>query len=120
MPENPTSLPAETVDQLPAAASARPSHGPPTNWRMGFWSLVVTQFQGAFNDNALKFLVIYLIVDKGLPERQRDWLVLVIGALFALPFILFSMTGGYLADRFSKRSVTVGTKWMELGVMTLS
>ena len=83
----------------------------------GFWSLVVTQFQGAFNDNALKFLVIYLVVEMGLPARQRDWLVLVVGALFALPFILFSMTGGFLADRFSKRSVTIGTKWMELGVM---
>ena len=84
---------------------------------VGFWSLVVTQFQGAFNDNALKFLVIYLVVEMSLPLRERDWLVLVVGALFALPFILFSMTGGFLADRFSKRSVTIGTKWMELGVM---
>ena len=83
----------------------------------GFWSLVVTQFQGAFNDNALKFLVIYLVVGMSLPARQRDWLVLVVGALFALPFILFSMTGGLLADRFSKRSVTIGTKWAELGIM---
>jgi acyl-[acyl-carrier-protein]-phospholipid O-acyltransferase / long-chain-fatty-acid--[acyl-carrier-protein] ligase len=83
----------------------------------GFWSLVVTQFQGAFNDNALKFLVIYLVVGMSLPVRERDWLVLVVGALFALPFILFSMTGGFLADRFSKRAVTIGTKWMELGVM---
>jgi acyl-[acyl-carrier-protein]-phospholipid O-acyltransferase/long-chain-fatty-acid--[acyl-carrier-protein] ligase len=83
----------------------------------GFWSLVVTQFQGAFNDNALKFLVIYLVVGMSLPARERDWLVLVVGALFALPFILFSMTGGFLADRFSKRTVTIGTKWMELGVM---
>ncbi len=79
---------------------------------------MVTQFQGAFNDNALKFLVIYLVVDLGLSARSRDWVVLLVGALFALPFILFSMTGGFLADRFSKRSVTIGTKWMEVGVMT--
>ena len=39
-------------------------------WNLGFWSLIVTQFQGAFNDNALKFLVIYIIVDMGLPGRQ--------------------------------------------------
>ncbi len=90
------------------------------SWRLGFWSLVVTQFQGAFNDNALKFLVIYLVVDMGLSVRARDWVVLLVGALFALPFILFSMTGGFLADRFSKRSVTIGTKWMEVGVMTFS
>jgi len=97
-----------------------PPEGASSRWQIGFWSLIFTQFQGAFNDNALKFLVIYLIVDRGLPDSQRDWLVLVIGALFALPFILFSMTGGYLADRFSKRSVTIGTKWMEVGAMTFS
>jgi acyl-[acyl-carrier-protein]-phospholipid O-acyltransferase/long-chain-fatty-acid--[acyl-carrier-protein] ligase len=89
-------------------------------WRAGFWSLIVTQFQGGFNDNALKFLVIYLIVDRGLPAAQRDRFVLVVGALFALPFILFSMTGGFLADRFSKRSVTIGTKWMEVGAVVFS
>jgi len=85
---------------------------------LGFWSLVVTQFQGAFNDNALKFLVIYIIVDMGLSAATRNWLLPLVGALFALPFILFSMFGGFLADRFSKRSVTIGTKWMEVGVMT--
>jgi len=86
-------------------------------YSLGFWSLVATQFQGAFNDNALKFLVIYLVVDMTVPGPKQNWLVLVVGALFALPFILLSMTGGFLADRFSKRSVTIGTKWMELGVM---
>src|SRR6266852_3734687 len=87
------------------------------HWRRGFWSLIFTQFQGAFNDNAVKFLVIYLIVAMNLPGRERDFLVLIVGALFALPFILFSMSGGYLADRYSKRSVTIGTKLMEIGVM---
>lgn len=98
-------------------ARARGEKARSARWGLGFWSLIVTQFQGAFNDNALKFLVIYIIVDMGLPGPKRDWLVLVVGALFALPFILFSMTGGYLADRFSKRSVTIGTKWMEVGAM---
>ncbi len=87
------------------------------HWRRGFWSLIVTQFQGAFNDNAVKFLVIYLIVAMNLPGRERDFLVLVVGALFALPFILFSLAGGYLADRYSKRSVTIGTKYLEIFVM---
>src|SRR5579884_180972 len=80
--------------------SARPKRS--ARYTAGFWSLVVTQFQGAFNDNALKFLVIYVVVGMSLPGAERDWLVLVVGAVFALPFILFSMAGGYLADRFSK------------------
>src|SRR5580658_8491198 len=86
-------------------------------WQVGFWALIVTQFQNAFSDNAIKFLVIYIIVAMNFPESQRDFLVLVVGALFALPFIFFSMTGGYFADRYSKRSVVIGTKLMEIFVM---
>ncbi|HVM75641.1 MAG TPA: acyl-[ACP]--phospholipid O-acyltransferase [Candidatus Saccharimonadales bacterium] len=89
----------------------------PRPWRLGFWSLIATQFQGAFNDNALKFLVLYLIIGSNLSPDEEEAKVLLVGALFALPFILFSMTGGYLADKFSKRSVTIGTKLFEIAVM---
>ena len=87
------------------------------SWRRGFWSLIATQFQGAFNENALKFFVIFLVLSKNPTEGQKDLWVLLIGFLFAAPFVLFSMTGGFLADRFSKRVVTIGTKVFELGVM---
>ncbi|HTZ49222.1 MAG TPA: acyl-[ACP]--phospholipid O-acyltransferase [Verrucomicrobiae bacterium] len=87
------------------------------SWRVGFWSLIATQFQGAFNDNALKFLILYLVIGTNLTPKQEEDVTLWVGALFALPFILFSMTGGYLADRYSKRKVTIGTKIFELGVM---
>ncbi len=97
-------------------SQAAPTHAP-INWRFGFWSLIATQFQGAFNDNALKFLVIYLIVAMNFAPARRDSFVTVVGALFALPFIFFSMTGGYFADRYSKRVVTIGTKYFEIGVM---
>jgi acyl-[acyl-carrier-protein]-phospholipid O-acyltransferase / long-chain-fatty-acid--[acyl-carrier-protein] ligase len=87
------------------------------NWRLGFWSLIATQFQTAFNDNALKFLVIYIIVAMDLSPASRDRLVPLVGALFALPFIFFSMAGGFLADRYSKRTATIGTKLLEFVVM---
>jgi len=89
----------------------------PRSWRLGFWSLIATQFQGAFNDNALKFLVIFLIIGKNLTPEEEELKVLLVGILFALPFILFSMTGGYFADRYSKRSVTICTKLFEIAVM---
>src|ERR1700685_1444893 len=89
-------------------------------WQGGFWSLIATQFQTAFNDNAVKFLVIYIIVAMNFPNQFRDRLILLVGALFAMPFIFFSMTGGYFADRYSKRSVTIGTKLLELGVMAFT
>jgi len=90
------------------------------NWRRGFWSLIATQFQGAFNENALKFLIIYLVLALEKDKAQRDQLEFLVGALFAAPFILFSLTGGYLADRFSKRSVTIWTKLFEIAVMLLA
>ena len=90
---------------------------PPRDWKRGFWSLILTQFQLGFNDNGLKFLVTYIVIGMNLPQPERDRLVPIVGALFAVPFILFSMTGGYFADRYSKRSVTIGMKILELGVM---
>ena len=87
------------------------------DWKRGFWCLIATQFQGAFSDNTLKSLVIFMIIGMGLPAEKRDQLVPVVGALFALPFILFSMAGGFLADRFSKRTITIGVKIFEIFVM---
>jgi acyl-[acyl-carrier-protein]-phospholipid O-acyltransferase/long-chain-fatty-acid--[acyl-carrier-protein] ligase len=102
--------------------SSAPHHRPEekSGWHFGFWSLIVTQFQNAFNDNAIKFLVIYIIVAMNFPKDTRENLILVVGALFALPFIFFSMVGGNLADRYSKRSVVIGTKLMEIFVMAVT
>ncbi len=102
--------PAPPPQALPAGASERP-------WRRSFWSLIATQFQGAFSDNILKNLVLFFVLGLGLPAAERDLLVPLATFLFALPFILFSMAGGFLADRHSKRAVTAGTKLMEIGVM---
>jgi len=87
-------------------------------WKTGFWNLFAVQFQGAFSDNLFKFLVLFL-VSRVVPEAERDGYISLVLALFSLPFILFAMTGGYFADRYPKRSVIVGTKAMELGVMAL-
>ena len=92
-------------------------NGPEKKWRLGFWSLIATQFQGAFNDNGLKFFVIFLILGTNPSASEKDLLVFLIGNLFALPFLLFSMAGGYLADRYSKRRVTIGTKIFEIFAM---
>jgi acyl-[acyl-carrier-protein]-phospholipid O-acyltransferase/long-chain-fatty-acid--[acyl-carrier-protein] ligase len=86
-------------------------------WRLGFWSLIATQFQGAFNDNGLKFFVIFLVLGTNPSDSQKDLLVFYVGNLFAVPFLLFSMAGGYLADRFSKRSVAIATKIFEIFAM---
>src|SRR5258708_34132419 len=86
-------------------------------WRLGFGSLIVTQFQGAFNDNGLKFFVIFLILGTNPTDSEKDLLVFYVGNLFAVPFLLFSMAGGYLPDLFSKRTVGSGPKIVELLAM---
>jgi acyl-[acyl-carrier-protein]-phospholipid O-acyltransferase/long-chain-fatty-acid--[acyl-carrier-protein] ligase len=86
-------------------------------WRRGFWSLMATQCQNAFSDNALKNLVILLVLSRPMSQPERDNAVALAGALFALPFITFSMFGGWLADRFSKQRVMAGVKFAEFFIM---
>jgi acyl-[acyl-carrier-protein]-phospholipid O-acyltransferase/long-chain-fatty-acid--[acyl-carrier-protein] ligase len=85
-----------------------------------FWLMFVVEFQNAFSDNLLRWLVTFLIVGVVASETRRNELVPLVGALFALPFILFSMAGGYFADRFSKRDVTVAVKCAEIGIMSVA
>jgi acyl-[acyl-carrier-protein]-phospholipid O-acyltransferase / long-chain-fatty-acid--[acyl-carrier-protein] ligase len=95
---------------------AEPSKSAPPSLR-GFWSLIVTQFGGAFNDNALKTLVTFIGLSMALSAAMHKALLPLTGALFALPFIVFSMTGGFFADRFSKRRVTIWVKLWEVFIM---
>ena len=89
----------------------------------GFWALIVTQFQGAFSDNVVKNLVIFVALfvtgREAMSAADKNAFGESIGALFSLPFILFSMAGGFLADRFSKRSVMLGVKVFELFIMAI-
>jgi len=87
------------------------------SWQRGFWSLIVTQFQGAFSDNALKTLVTFVGLSVAISHREREAIVPLLGILFSIPFILFSMAGGYLADRYSKRTITIGVKVFEMCLM---
>lgn len=104
-----------------ANTSNTPTATAPQRGLRGFWALIAVQFQNAFSDNALKWLVSFLVLDAAFSKQQRDlWFILVVPLLFAVPFLLFSIPGGYFADKYSKRSVTLGTKLFELGVMGLA
>ena len=118
-------MPVPTTENSTAPISATTSfHGgapTPPHGLGGFWALIAVQFQNAFSDNALKWLVSFLILESFPDKNQRDlWFVLVVPLLFAVPFLIFSIPGGYFADKYSKRSVTLGVKVFELIVMTLA
>ncbi len=107
--------------QGPGEASMKASGSEPKSESLrGFWSLFATQFQGAFSDNVLKNLVIFMLVAMNLTLAEKHRIGELVGALFSLPFILFSMAGGYLADRYSKRTISIGTKLFEILVMLLA
>jgi acyl-[acyl-carrier-protein]-phospholipid O-acyltransferase/long-chain-fatty-acid--[acyl-carrier-protein] ligase len=113
---------AERVGNPPEnAGTARSAAIVPPRGLGGFWALIAVQFQNAFSDNALKWLVSFLVLEAALSKQQRDlWFILVVPLLFAVPFLLFSIPGGYFADKYSKRDVTIGTKLFELVVMGLA
>ncbi len=105
------------TDAHPTAAETSTTQ-PARSGLRSFWCLFVTQFQGAFSDNIFKFLAIFMVSDL-VTKTIRDQYISVVLAVFSLPFILFSMAGGFLADRFSKRSVVIGTKMAEVLIMGL-
>jgi len=92
----------------------------------GFWALVATQFQGAFNDNLFKTIIVLFLIQeamrwgKGAGESGTAAIAGFATVLFSLPFVLFPGFAGALADRFSKRHVSIMTKYWEVGVMALS
>ena len=57
-------------------------------WERSFWSLIATQFQGAFNENGLKSLVFFLILAMHLKPEEENSKVFVLNLLFSIPFIL--------------------------------
>src|SRR6202023_3274077 len=104
-----------------ADAREREASEVPTPKLSGFWALIATQFQGAFSDNTLKWLVSFLVLETAASKEERDlWFVLIVPLLFSVPFLLFSIPGGFLADKFSKRTVTIGTVVGQLVVMALA
>ena len=88
--------------------------------------LLIAQFFGAFNDNAWKLMVALLAIRQlstqmGVgPELEaasqaQTTLTFVI---FTLPLVVVSIFAGVFSDRFSKRTVIVVMKAVEVGLMT--
>ena len=82
-----------------------------------FW----TQFSGAANDNLFKFaftvMVTYQLSISWLPPAMAG---LAIGALFILPFLLFSATSGQLTDKYEKTSIIRFVKNLEIIIMLIA
>jgi len=82
-------------------------------------SLLAAQFLGAFNDNAWKLMVIFLLERQlSTPSEGELQQVAKLGfVVLTIPLLLFSVPAGWLADRVSKRTVIIAMKWLELVLM---
>ena len=82
-----------------------------------FW----TQFSGAANDNVFKFaftvMVTYQLFISWIQPAMAG---LVIGALFILPFLLFSATSGQLTDKYEKTKMIRFVKNLEIVIMLIA
>ncbi len=81
--------------------------------------LNISQFTGAFNDNAFKMTAVIVLV-KLLGQASLPTVIAACSALFVIPFLLFSNAAGALADRFSKRDIIIASKWMEFALLIIA
>lgn len=111
-------------------ASVRPQAGPDDHAHPNQFALLGqrrfapffwTQFSGAANDNLFKFaftvMVTYQLQVEWLPPAMAG---LVIGALFILPFLLFSATSGQITDKYDKTRIIRFVKNLEIGIMAIA
>ncbi|MFN0118082.1 MAG: acyl-[ACP]--phospholipid O-acyltransferase [Elusimicrobiota bacterium] len=88
--------------------------------KKSFWALIATQFFGTFNDNIFKVAVALLVV-KWIddPVTRNNW-VTASGVVFVVPFLLFSLLAGRMADKWSKPKIMIATKMFEVVVIIVA
>jgi 1-acyl-sn-glycerol-3-phosphate acyltransferase len=87
-----------------------------------FAPFFLTQLLGAFNDNIFRNGLIILITFQGVKVlgMNASQIANVAGALFILPFFLFSAPAGQLADKYEKSRLIRLIKLIEIGLMILA
>jgi acyl-[acyl-carrier-protein]-phospholipid O-acyltransferase / long-chain-fatty-acid--[acyl-carrier-protein] ligase len=85
----------------------------------GFMAMMGTVFLGAVTDNIYR-IVVALFATRLATDANDSASLALGGALFVLPYLLFSGYAGHIADRFDKRKVLIVTKALEIVAMTLA
>jgi len=87
-----------------------------------FAPFFITQFFGAFNDNVFRNGLVILVTFQGtlVAGMNASQLANVAGALFILPFFLFSATAGQLADKYEKSRLIRAVKLLEIALMVVA
>tara|TARA_R110002049_G_scaffold2750_9_gene22361 strand:+ start:29635 stop:30933 length:1299 start_codon:yes stop_codon:yes gene_type:complete len=88
--------------------------------KRGFLSLVASQFFGAMNDNILKGVLTFMVISGVWAGSLGEGGQGIIGICFTIPFILLSGFAGQVADRYSKRTVTIWVKIIEIPIAVVA
>jgi 1-acyl-sn-glycerol-3-phosphate acyltransferase len=115
----------------PPLFSIHPSDGAPLAMHSGnqfellrqrrFAPFFCTQFLGAANDNVFKnaFVVYVAFSAASLTSIDAGMIVNLIGAVFIVPFMLFSASAGQLADKYEKSALIRWIKLFEIAIMVI-
>lgn len=87
-----------------------------------FAPFFVTQFLGALNDNVFRNGLVVLVTFQAVVVAGMNvsQLANVAGALFILPYFLFSAFAGQLADKYEKSMLMRRIKLLEIVLMTIA
>ena len=87
-----------------------------------FAPFFATQFLGALNDNVFRNGLVILVTFQGVlvAGMNHSELANVAGALFILPFFLFSATAGQFADKYEKSMLMRRIKLLEITLMLIA
>ncbi len=89
-------------------------------FKRGFLSLVMAQFFGAMNDNILKAVLIFMVINGAWVGVLGDSGPSIVTFCFTIPFILLSGFAGQVSDRYSKRTVTWWVKSVEIPIALIA
>ena len=85
-------------------------------FKRGFLSLVMAQFFGAMNDNILKAVLIFMVINGAWVGLLGTSGSSIVTFCFTIPFIFLSGFAGQVSDRYSKRTVTWWVKSVEIPI----
>lgn len=86
----------------------------------GLTALTVTQFLGVLNDNILKGIVTYMVIDGLWAGQLGDGGQGYVAMCLTIPFLLISGFAGEVADKHSKRTISVCMKYAEIPIALLA
>lgn len=86
-----------------------------------FGPLFVVQFLGAFNDNALKYAMLFLVnfTLYAADPNHSAMLAAIATGVFFIPYFLFSALAGQIADAWDKAKLVRAVKLAEVGFMAV-